>query len=292
MKKLIPLLITILYLLYPLQIYAVDITVSEFYSSYDDREKYSANSSAIINKKISYETAWQETKSVQLQKNNVKKESFIQILINKTKKILCKSNCESERKYSNEPIYNFLIPTLSKNNNGYFSQFSDPYDNVPDQIQDIYDWDDLWNPISNPELYLQCTAFVLMVYALNGIRLRGKVKGDAKEWIHLTNTFDVYKNGSKGAKPSVLDTVVWAEKGNNHTGIVSYVDNSRNEFKVLNANSSQTEWWFKYKETKAGKIVITDFQGRTFKDGFVPSHILKLKKEYLVKSGDYTHDSE
>lgn len=161
------------------------------------------------------------------------------------------------------------LPTLAAVD-GTLSRFiGDPYaKTIAQKIQDVYTWDRLWNPAYNPEHYLQCTTFVAMVYNLNGISLHGKVKGDAKEWIYLTDTFVVFENGQTSELPQVMDIVVWATNGGNHVGVVSEVTN--NSVTIINANATQASYTYKLKVTD-GFVTLT---GAT---DWVPSHWMRIK---------------
>lgn len=271
-------------------VYAESLTIENYLESYDENALYSSAPKAKIDKNT-YETKltsqnseFTQIDTIKPKKNNlfVKFKTFFQLLVCKLK-----DTCVDKHLQKSEEFQLLIPPLLAQNGiDGYYSRFLyNPFSiYIPDTVKEVYTWDNIWNPELNPETYLQCTAFVLMIYYLNGFRLRGKVRGDAKDWIYLTDTFDVFKSGSAtNTSPKVFDTIVWAERKMNHAGVIVEVNEKRKEFKVLNANSTQTEYWFRYSKNKKGKIIITDLQGRTFKDGFVPSHWLRLKKEIVAQ---------
>lgn len=154
----------------------------------------------------------------------------------------------------------------------------DPFNQaVPQEVKEVYSWSPEWNPANRPYDFLQCTTFVAMTYNLNGIHLKGKLIGDARDWIYLTDTFDVHAANESRVIPQPMDTMVWTEKGANHVGIVTAVAADRT-FQVANGNSTQAVHTFKYHVNPNGTITITNSAGKTAKEAWVPSHWLRLKK--------------
>lgn len=154
---------------------------------------------------------------------------------------------------------------------GLLSQFKDdPYGlSIPEKFKEVYTWDRLWNPAYNPEKYLQCTAYVAMIYNLNGISLHGKVSGDAKEWIHFTDSFIVFENGKTTETPRVMDIMVWAKNGNNHVGVVSAVTES--SVTIVNSNTPEASYTYQLLVSDEGLVSLS---GQTT---WVPSHWMRLK---------------
>lgn len=154
---------------------------------------------------------------------------------------------------------------------GLFSQFKDdPYGpSIPEKFKEVYTWDRLWNPAYNPQEYLQCTAYVAMIYNLNGISLHGKVSGDAKDWIHFTDSFTVFENGKTTETPRIMDIMVWAKNGNNHVGVVSTVTEST--VTIVNSNSPEASYTYQLSVSDEGLVSLS---GQTT---WIPSHWMRLK---------------
>lgn len=159
----------------------------------------------------------------------------------------------------------------------WYSNFAiNPYDpTIPEAVREVYTWDQLWHPAYNPQHYLQCTAYVAMIYNLNGIRLRGKVRGNARDWINLTGAFAVHKSGVSRETPQVMDIAVWAEGGANHVGVV--IDVADNMIRIANANAASPEFTFHYGRDESGAIHVTDSNGNDAASAWVPSHWLRYK---------------
>jgi surface antigen len=162
-------------------------------------------------------------------------------------------------------------------NSTYLSRFStDPKSNVfPKEVMEVLSWDQRWNPAQYPQDYVQCTTYVAITYQLNGITLKGKIQGDARDWVHLTDTFTVHHSGTSAIPPQPLDTMVWAEGTMNHVGIVTEVRNNR--ITVANGNSTAEYHYYRYRTTATGKIEITSVNGEMAQSGWVPSHWLRPK---------------
>lgn len=173
------------------------------------------------------------------------------------------------------------IPQTSQSTS-YMSRFAvNPYHpDIPKEITEVYTWDPIWNPQYNPYNYIQCTTYVAMVYNINGISLKGKLKGNANEWIQLTDTFEVYESGKTTEFPAVLDTVVWADRGMNHVGIITHVQAKGNDWliQVANGNSTQELYTYIVVQKEDGTYVITSPDGDTSTNAWVPSHWLRVKK--------------
>ncbi|MFW5703822.1 MAG: CHAP domain-containing protein [Patescibacteria group bacterium] len=151
----------------------------------------------------------------------------------------------------------------------------DPFDtSIPQEVQEVYQWSTDWDPKLTSN-WLQCTTFVAMTYNLNGHNLKGKLVGDARDWIYLTDTFHVHESGASMTMPQPLDTLVWAENGANHVGIVTQVQGST--ITVANANASSATYTFTIHKGRDGSLEIKNKQGKTSKDAWVPSHWLRLK---------------
>lgn len=163
-------------------------------------------------------------------------------------------------------------------NSMYLSRFSsDPSSKqFPNAVQEVLRWDQRWNPEKYPQDYLQCTTYVAITYQLNGISLKGKIQGDARDWIHLDSTFTVYQSGISTTPPQPLDTVVWANGTMNHVGIVT--DVRTNRITVANGNSTTEYHYYQYRTTADGKIEITSLNGETAQSAWVPSHWLRPKE--------------
>lgn len=285
MQFLISLHILFILLLFVPQIEAKDSTVDTFFQTYNPEIDYISSPDSVVNTPAesinSIITFDNEDFTIYKVNNKEDNSSFLKIVTKYICSILyfCNGKIEKEKVINT----NFEIPELEKNSSdGFYSKFAiNPFSpTIPYDIKEVYTWDKSWNPIYNPDTYLQCTAFVMMLYALKGIRLKGRVKGDAKDWIYLTDTFNVYKSGTiKGIVPEVMDTVVWADNADNHAGLITKVNKNNSSFEVTNSNSTKEIHWYRYKLSKSGKMYFTDFQGRTSKNGFVPSHLLKLKPE-------------
>lgn len=158
-------------------------------------------------------------------------------------------------------------------------ELQDPYSSeIPRKVTDVYSWSPEWNPANRPFDFLQCTTFVAMAYNLNGINLKGKLIGDARDWIYLTDTFDVHRSNESRVVPQPMDTMVWTENGANHVGIVTTVLPDRT-FQVANGNSSQAIHTYKYYVNPNGSISITNVSGKNAKEAWVPSHWLRVKKK-------------
>ncbi len=173
----------------------------------------------------------------------------------------------------------FVMPgVVLAQESGLFSKFrGNPFSEaIPQKVREVYTWDKLWNPALFPSTYLQCTAFVAMVYNLNNISLHGRMNGDAREWIYNTDLFTVYRSGTAQSAPEVLDTVVWADQERNHVGII--VEKKGSKVRVLNANSDKTEYWYKYHRNLFGNYTMTDLDGRTSDEAWVPSHWLRVRE--------------
>ena len=156
---------------------------------------------------------------------------------------------------------------------------ADPFhESIPDDVTEVYTWSPEWNPLNRPYDFLQCTTFVAMTYNLNGINLKGKLIGDARDWIHLTDTFDVHAANVSRTIPQPMDTMVWTENGANHVGIVTAVAADRT-FQVANGNSTQAVHTYKYHINPDGTVTITNVAGKSAKEAWVPSHWLRLKKK-------------
>lgn len=155
--------------------------------------------------------------------------------------------------------------------NGLNSRFvGDPFDtSIPVKAKEVYIWDRLWNPAYNPQHYLQCTTYVAMIYNLNGISLHGRVAGDAREWIHFTNTFDVFENGKTFIMPQVMDIAVWAKDGANHVGVISAVDES--SVTIINANAEETSYTYTLSVDEKGLVSLSS------NTKWVPSHWMRIK---------------
>jgi sRNA-binding regulator protein Hfq len=165
----------------------------------------------------------------------------------------------------------FTSLPLLQSVHGLNSRFAgDPYSSmIPEKAKEVYTWDRLWNPAYNPQHYLQCTTYVAMIYNLNGISLHGKVSGDAREWIHFTDTFSVFENGNTRTKPEVMDIVVWATNGSNHVGVISEVTDS--SVTIINANAEQISYRYTLSVSDEG---IVSLSGNT---NWVPSHWMRIK---------------
>lgn len=165
----------------------------------------------------------------------------------------------------------------------YLSKFDTKYplNEIPEAIAEVLRWDQRWNPQLYPQDYLQCTTYVAIAYQLNGISLKGKIQGDARDWITLTDTFSVYRSGVSSSPPRELDTVVWAENDMNHVGIVTQVRN--NLITVANGNSTTEFHEYKYRTNTNGTIEITSISGETARTAWVPSHWLRPKETLSAK---------
>lgn len=172
-----------------------------------------------------------------------------------------------------------LPPALTYGENSlYLSRFyADPASGTfPTEVQEVLSWDQRWNPELYPQDYLQCTTYVAITYHLNGITLKGRLRGDARNWIHLTDTFTVYRSGASSSPPQPMDTMVWAEGAMNHVGIVTQVRNHM--ITVANGNSTAEYHSYRYRTAADGKIEITSVNGETAQSAWVPSHWLRPKE--------------
>ncbi|MCX7996415.1 MAG: CHAP domain-containing protein [Patescibacteria group bacterium] len=160
-----------------------------------------------------------------------------------------------------------------------YSRFaSNPFgDDIPTAVKEVYTWDQLWHPAYNPQHYLQCTAYVAMVYNMNGISLKGKVYGDARTWIRFDDVFAVHASGSSTDPPRPLDVAVWAANDDNHVGVV--IEATPDRITVANANATHPEYEFRITYDDEKKITITNDEGESAADAWVPSHWLRYDQQ-------------
>ncbi len=318
MTQLIQLLITIFLFLYSPPVHAQKLNVEEFISTYDPAKNYNPATEPVVDpirgiNVLEQGTGIQPTTSLpssyavsatltpvlayyvipgQYTYGNISLISklgyFATETLRKTvpaKKLQQLANiahayfCNLSQSCVQETVQTIIKPAMVlAREAGMFSKFNiNPFSElIPEKVREVYTWDTLWNPGLFPNTFLQCTTFVAMVYNLNNISLQGRIQGDAREWIYNTDTFKVYRSGSATSSPEVLDTVVWADQGRNHVGIIVEKDGSK--LRVLNANSDKTEYWYQYHRNIWGNYTITDLEGRTSVEAWVPSHWLRVKE--------------
>jgi surface antigen len=101
-------------------------------------------------------------------------------------------------------------------------------------------------------------AFVAMVYNMNGILLRDKVPGNAKDWVNATNEFDVYRNGESGILPQKGDVFVWTDGDYGHVGVVGDISNKAKRLIMYNANTPHISYSFEYRIQNNKIEIITE----------------------------------
>lgn len=165
---------------------------------------------------------------------------------------------------------------------GHLAKFDDP-DKMPEAIKDVYKLSKNWNPDNFPENYVECTAFVYMVYKLEGITLPQGM-GNAEEWSHsdkditladgtktkIGKVFDIHTNGKSSEPIEVGDIMVWDER---HVGVVGEVNKVSKSIVIYNANSDQTSHVYPYVFDDSGNLTIVG------SSNWSPDHWMRLKKD-------------
>ncbi len=92
---------------------------------------------------------------------------------------------------------------------------------VPAAYKEVYGWaiNGEWNPQKHPENYVECVAFVAMVYNENGVQLR--VPGNAIDWKDNAKVFNIYNSGSSTVPPQLGDVLVWDDIPEGHVAVVT-----------------------------------------------------------------------
>lgn len=185
----------------------------------------------------------------------------------------------TETKQTIEVTQKFL-DSLGKSDINRFSKFvyENPYDdNIPEKAKEVYEFTNTWNPDYHPQNYLQCTAFVYMVYNMNGIKLPLGL-GNARDWDNTSNpvvskNFDVYTTGKDSEPIQEGDIMVWDDDPLGHVGIVKHIDNTDKVFEIVSANSTKVSDTFRFTIKDNGIINIESSKN------WIPDHWMRLKKD-------------
>lgn len=152
-----------------------------------------------------------------------------------------------------KPDYHKLLQSGEANPEFYKNSFNkfiyDPYDsNIPEKAREVYKWSRNWDPENYPENYIECVAFVHMVYNMSGIRLP-KGLSHPINWPKRTDIFEIYESSISKELPQSGDIVIWkAHKGNpyGHVGVIVEIDNRRQSLRVANSNSNEKFHSYKF----------------------------------------------
>ncbi len=173
----------------------------------------------------------------------------------------CPNPHDENKKYSVAGAAENLGSMLKVGLNSSYNKFKcKPNSNaIPQKAREVYELSETWNPVKNPEDYVQCIAFAFMTYNMvnnpitkktgNAISLAGKkyVGGVLVDDNTYTDQFNVYESGKTKELPKVGDLMVWKVYApDGHVGIITKVSSNLRRIRVYSSNSINIYDEFEY----------------------------------------------